>query len=216
MATTTMVPGAAQPRRWALALLLGTALLAALAFIVIAALPYFLSSASRLGEYGTRGGVLLTHIAAGIAAIVVGPFQLWMGLTGRRAPFHRTLGKIYMGAIAVSAAAGYYLAFNTDGGWVFGAGLAGLATAWVITTGMAYAAIRRRLFDQHKEWMIRSYVVTFGFVFFRMFFAATEAAGVGTVFERLGAASWFCWAVPLLVCEAVLQGRKVFGAPAEA
>lgn len=37
-------------------------------------------------------------------------------------------------------------------------------------------------------------------------------AGVGTLQEQLGVAAWFCWAVPLLVTEAVLQGRKILAA----
>jgi hypothetical protein len=36
-----------------------------------------------------------------------------------------------------------------------------------------------------------------------------NAAAVGTVTERLTVCSWFCWAIPLLVCEAVFQGRKL-------
>jgi hypothetical protein len=72
---------------------------------------------------------------------------------------------------------------------------------------LAFIAIRRRLLEQHKEWMIRSYVVTFAFVFFRIFFRTLGAADIGTSLERAGAASWFCWAVPLLICEAILQGR---------
>jgi hypothetical protein len=27
--------------------------------------------------------------------------------------------------------------------------------------------------------------------------------------DRIGIAAWFCWAVPLLVNEVVLQGRKI-------
>ena len=57
--------------------------------------------------------------------------------------------------------------------------------------------------------MIRSYVVTLGFVFFRAFVGVTTALEVGTLHERLGAASWFCWAFPLLVTELILQGRKL-------
>ena len=60
--------------------------------------------------------------------------------------------------------------------------------------------------------MIRSYVVTFAFVSFRIMFTALQAAQVGQVQEQLGLASWFCWAVPLLITEVILQGRKVFGA----
>jgi uncharacterized membrane protein YozB (DUF420 family) len=39
-----------------------------------------------------------------------------------------------------------------------------LSTAWVLTTGMALAAIRKRAIERHRELMIRSYTVTFAFV----------------------------------------------------
>ena len=99
------------------------------------------------------------------------------------------------------------MAFHTDFGWLFGASLASLATAWVTTTAMAYLAIRKSLVEQHKEWMIRSYVVTFGFVFFRLLMPLLQ--NVGTDTERLAAAGWLCWTIPLLTTELVLQGRKI-------
>jgi len=43
----------------------------------------------------------------------------------------------------------------------------GLAMAWILTTGVAWAAIVRRKVVLHKEWMIRSYLVAFAFVTFR-------------------------------------------------
>jgi len=49
----------------------------------------------------------------------------------------------------------------------FGIPLMGLATAWILTTGVAWAAIVRRKVVLHKEWMIRSYLVVFAFVTFR-------------------------------------------------
>ena len=58
--------------------------------------------------------------------------------------------------------------------------------------------------------MIRSYVVTFAFVFFRVFLGVTSVMGVGTEAERLTAAGWFCWSVPLLVTEMALQARRTF------
>jgi hypothetical protein len=121
---------------------------------------------------------------------------------------HRVLGLVYLASVGLSAAAAYYLALHTDFGWVFGAGLASLATAWLVTTAMAGVAIVRRLHAQHGEWMIRSYVLTTAFVVFRALFEALGTAGIGTLPERLAACSWLCWSVPLLVTEAVLQGRK--------
>ena len=57
--------------------------------------------------------------------------------------------------------------------------------------------------------MIRSYVVTTAFVTFRLWFSLLGWLGVGTRAERGAIMAWSCWAVPLLITEAVLQGRKI-------
>ena len=207
--TTATMSRASGPGRGAMTLILAAVALG-LIFIAVAALPYFTPSSESLARYAPNGWVLLIHIVTGMVALLSGPYQLWTGLARRPLARHRTLGKIYMVAIVISSAAAYFLASTTQGGWVFGFGLAGLATAWLITSGMAYVAIRRRMIEQHQEWMIRSYVVTFAFVTFRVLFTGLQAAGVGTLNEQLGASAWFCWALPLVVTEAFLQGRKVF------
>ena len=191
------------------ALCLGLVAAAGLTFVILVALPYFRLAPEHLRGYWPRRWWLLLHIASGIVALLAGPIQLWLGLAQRRAVLHRRLGLVYVASVAVSAAAAYRLVLAPNFGWVFGAGLAGLATAWVVTTGAAFLAVRWRQFDQHKEWMIRSYVVTTAFVSFRLFVILLETAGVGTLVERFSAAAWFCWAIPLLVAEAVLQGRKM-------
>jgi uncharacterized membrane protein len=197
--------------RWPSAMLLSVAMLVALGFAAFFALRYFLAINEQVfGFYWPRRGWLLLHVGAGIVALLTGPGQLWLGLNRKRLALHRKLGIVYMAAVAVSSVAAFYLAAHTDLGWVFGAGLTGLAIAWIVTTGLAFAAVRRGLIHQHQEWMIRSYVVTFAFVSFRIFAGILQAAQVGTLQEQLGAASWFCWAAPLLVTEAVLQGRKIF------
>jgi hypothetical protein len=188
--------------------------LVGLVFIAVAALPYYRLDPNSFRTYWPRRWWLLTHITGGIVALLSGPVQLWLGLTDRRPALHRRLGMVYLAAVAVSAAAGYYLAFHTDVSLVFGAGLAGLATAWLVSSGMAYAAIRRLLFEQHKEWMIRSYVLTTAFVSFRALVVLLEATKVGAdTVPRLEIASWFCWAMPLVITEAWIQGRKIFAVP---
>jgi hypothetical protein len=192
---------------WRLAAFLAVAGVAAIVFVAIAAIPYYLSASYGPPEYAPRKGWLLLHISGGIVAILTGPVQLWLGLEGRGMTWHRRMGMAYMTAVGLGAIGGYYLAFNTDFGWLFGASLAGLATAWVTTTAMAYLAIRKWLVDQHKEWMIRSYVVTFAFVIFRLLMPLLQ--NVGTITEQLAAAGWLCWTIPLLTTELVLQGRKI-------
>lgn len=195
--------------RRVLAVLLSLTALAAVWFVAGAAVPYFLSSSYGPPEYAPRRGWLLLHIVGGIIALLTGPVQLWLGLSDRGMEWHRRMGIGYMTGVAIGSLGAFYLATHTDFGWIFGAGLFGLATAWVTTTTLAYLAIKRSLIDQHKEWMIRSYVVTFAFVTFRVVQPALAAAHIGTPLEQLAAASWACWAVPLLITEAVIQGRKV-------
>jgi multisubunit Na+/H+ antiporter MnhB subunit len=187
---------------------LGLAVAGALVFIGVAALPYFLrTDEAQFRQYWPMRGWLLVHIAMGMVAILSGPVQLWLGLSDRYPAVHRNLGFVYMAAVTLGAVAGYYLAFSTSGGVVFGSGLAGLATAWLMTTGLAFLAIKRHLYEQHKEWMIRSYVVTFAFVTFRAFDTLIESRM--PLLDHIGISAWFCWSVPLLLNEVVLQGRKI-------
>jgi hypothetical protein len=192
------------------------ALVAGIGFVIGFVFPYFRLTPESFGVYWQKRGWLLLHITTGTIALLLGPFALWLGLARRRMYLHRMLGVTYMVSIALSCTAAYYLAFHTEVSWIFGMGLAGLATAWLVTTGLALISIRKRMISQHQEWMIRSYVVTLAFVNFRILVGILQVAGVGTLVERLNAASWFCWAFPLLMTEVILQGRKILKAPSPA
>jgi predicted membrane protein DUF2306 len=198
-------PEAARTR----AVVLALATIAGAFFIAGSALPYLAPDTVHAARYASRRAWLLAHLAAGTVALLVGPVQIWLGLGRRWLGLHRRLGIAYAASVAVGSVAAFGLAARTQLGWVVGMGLTGLGVAWLVTTGLALLAVRRGLIAQHQEWMVRSYVVTFAFVTFRAFWTLLQAMGVGTLPEQLAAASWFCWAVPLLVTEAVLQGRKI-------
>ena len=210
MQGTSVLDVPAPPSRRSLIGLLTLAMLMALAFFGGAALPYLISPGYNAELYAGKRIPLLLHIAGGTVALLTGPIQLWLGLTDRRMHLHRRMGMAYMLAVAVGSLGAFYLAAHPSGGyWVFGAGLAGLAVAWVTTTGMAFLAIKRSLVTEHKEWMIRSYVVTFAFVLFRVGYVALQALRIGTQEQQLSVMAWSCWAVPLLVNELIVQGRKI-------
>lgn len=178
-------------------------------FFLVAGVPYLVPGSQSIRGFAGREPWILAHIVAGGVAIFIGPVQIWLGLKRRALRIHRRLGYAYLVSVAVSSIAAFYLAATTLNGWMFGMGLAGLGLAWVITTGLAYVAVRKHDYLQHQEWMIRSYVVTFGFVFFRIFVVLSSVLAVGEIRERLTVASWICWSLPLLLTEAVIQGRKI-------
>jgi hypothetical protein len=202
---------------WFWMALLIIALVNSLGFFIAFALPFLLLRAKFLARFEeVRHFWLLAHIAGGSLALLVGPFQLWMGSTRRHMPVHRKLGMLYLLSVAVASVGAFFLAVTTRRGPIFGFGLGSLAFAWIITTGLAYFAVRHRMFVQHQEWMIRSYVVTFAFVTFRMSIGLFQLFKIGTSDQRIETASWLCWAVPLLLTEAIIQGRRIFSTRTDA
>ena len=195
---------------WTFLLLLSIAVPLVVRFLLVYMVQYLSLDPQVFGDlFWPRRYGLLMHLAGGSVAILIGPVQLWLGETRRALAWHRALGMVYLVGVLVGCLGGYYLALTTPYvGWVYAFGLFGLAVAWTITTGMAYLAIRRRFIALHREWMIRSYVVTLAFVFNRLFDEVAAHMGVSDVGERQKAAAWLCWAVPLLLTEPLLQLRK--------
>lgn len=194
------------------------ALVAAAVFWLVAATPYFRLQSEGFGRFPElfwpRRYALWLHILGGAMAMFLGPVQLWLGQTRQKLQLHRTLGKLYLLGVALDNVAAYYLCLTTPVGFVYATGLFGMTLASTITTVMAVVAIRYRNFEQHREWMIRSYIVILAFVFFRAMAGGMEAAGIGGTgivgdTARATLAAWCSWAIPLLVTELFLQWPKL-------
>jgi uncharacterized membrane protein YozB (DUF420 family) len=195
------------------------ALLGALALVVLyfarSKVHFFVdfSEPSYSPYFWPRRFGLLLHISGGAVAISTGLVQLWLGLSGRTSALHRRLGRLYVTGVAVGIIGGTYLAATIPDRLAYSSGLLGLNLAWLATTGMGYLAIRRGAVSQHRAWMLRSYTVTFAFVFFRLA-ADTLSGRVAVVPELETMLAWGCWAVPLLVAEVLIQLPAVRQAPA--
>jgi uncharacterized membrane protein len=180
-------------------------------FIVCSAWPYFDVSPDQYGPYfWPRRWWLVLHIASGVIALTLGLVQLWLGLTNRVTGLHRALGKLYVLVVLSGSIAGFYLALTIRGNPPYATGLFMLCVAWVVTTSMAVLAIRRREALQHREWMMRSFTVTFAFVTFRFGVDVLVSQGMSAA-DAQSIMAWACWAVPLLLLEPLLQLRKTRG-----
>ena len=154
--------------------------------------------------WARRFGLLL-HITGGMVALLIGPWQFSQRLRQWNIRLHRWLGHTYLIAILAGAAGALYLAATTPFGWGWGIALGTLALAWLTTSGMAFYAIKNRMVQIHREWMIRSYVVTFGFVTFRILGDIGVIARLGPPMENAIARVWVAWTMPLLAAEVIMQ-----------
>ena len=139
--------------------------------------------------------------------------QIWLGLTHRTGVLHRTLGKVYAAGVLLASLGGFYMAFTIPGHPAYTTGLLALNGAWLLTTGMALYAISQRRIEQHREWMLRSYTVTFAFVTFRLAEQILRnwiTLPDDPVADELDTAmAWASWAIPLLIVEALIQLRRM-------
>lgn len=171
------------------------------------------SLASYTSYYWLRRFGLIPHLIGGALAITTGLVQIWLGLTNRVSTLHHVLGRVYATGVLIGSLGGFYMAVTIPGPLPYTAGLFTLDVAWLITTGMALYAIRTRRVEQHREWMLRSYTVTFAFVTFRLvdnvrqLWLQAPPTDLADGFEVLLA--WACWAVPLLIAEPLIQLRSM-------
>ena len=106
--------------------------------------------------------ILISHIATGAIALLLGPLQFSTTLRKKSLTLHRWLGRTYMAAVLISSVLALYITMTFEvpsARWVMGT----MAALWLITTIFAWAAAASRNLLQHKLWVSRSYLFTFTF-----------------------------------------------------
>jgi uncharacterized membrane protein len=187
----------------------------AVAFVIKYVLFYYRHyDAASFDTLWPRRAWLFLHINGGTLALLTGPWQFWSGLRQRHMRIHRWTGRLFLLGVAAGVAGAVGLVVKEVGYWAFGVGLMGLAVSWLVTTAMAYYSIRKGLVALHKEWMIRAYVVTFAFVFFRVMSDYSPMSRLRPEGDRDITIAWACWVVPLAVTEMIFQLRRVRSAVA--
>ncbi|WP_242092839.1 DUF2306 domain-containing protein [Aestuariivivens sediminicola] len=179
-------------------------------FIIKNALPYFGFDEAVFGKLWDYKWSLIAHVSGGILAIIIGPFQFWKSFRNKFLRIHKLLGRIYLIAILIGTLSAIHLAWTSalKIHWTWAMSLQGLAFAWMVTAGMAYISVRRKRIQQHRDWMARSYVVTFAFVTFRWLYELPMLQDLGTFIERGPTTIWVSWTVPLLITEIFISWNK--------
>lgn len=204
----TLIPET--PTAWLKTLVWGLILVFAGKFVFVEALPYFGFDEETYGRFWGMKWPLIGHISGGLLALVLGPFQFWVGFRNRYLHVHRWMGRLYLAGIFVGTMSSITLALTTGMAihWNWALSLLVLAFAWIGTTGMAFRFILLKRINLHKEWMVRSYVVTFAFVLFRFLNSYPPIVENANFLERGATLIWVSWVIPLFITEMVLQWNK--------
>ncbi len=151
--------------------------------------------------------LLIPHGLAGLTALLIGPWQLSSRFRQKHVRVHRIMGGFYLGGITVAALMGMYIStvHGTPPLRVF---TYVIATTWLLCGWTAFASVMNGNYQQHRQWMVRSYAVTTIFVTARVVFALP-------IIHRLGAAAsapvlWTLLVMTLILTELGLSWRGVF------
>jgi uncharacterized membrane protein len=169
MSTTAGAPTAAQrkpPIRMKTAL--WTAMWLAIVFVFITSellliADYPLYRAYRLQVIADRYR-LVPHALFGTLALLIGPLQFSTRLRQKHLKLHRVLGRVYVVSVFLAAA----MAFAIAWGRPLMPAISVQAGAWIVCTAMAFVTAWNRQIAQHRQWMMRSYAVTFTFIVLRL------------------------------------------------
>ena len=188
-------------------------ILCALYFVVDRALPYIYNFGNEQFSdyYWPNRWWLVGHLLGGMTAIIIGPFQFIKAIRNRYLKTHRLLGKIFIIAIIIAASCAFYMSFavSPQVNIAWSISLFFLALPWLTSALMAYRMVRLKRIPQHREWMIRTYVITFAFVLFRVLEESSISRSLMETFEERGPTCiWLSWAVPLFITEVILQWNK--------
>lgn len=183
-------------------------------FAVVVAMAYFtLHTGIRGLRYFTDfpageriAWLLLPHIGTGFIALVLGPWQFWPALRNRYPRLHRRMGRAYVISVGISSLLGLYLALMRTN-LLFKTGIASLAVAWMVTGAMAVLTIRKGLVQEHREWMLLNYVLTWSFVTFRV--GSNFMRDLGYEPAQVLILTWLCWVPQLLVASLVMHINRL-------
>ena len=196
MATT----GKLQPKKYRHArtdAVIGIAAVSSLVFIWLIAVPAF--GPDRLPRHAGHYALLTGHVVGGALMLISGAIALRIGLTKSWFRWHKPAGYTYLASGTVAASIALGRSFDTS--HTPGLSTASLAAFWLMFTAMAFRAVRNRIFEQHRDWMARSYVLAWTFVFCRLWTRAAPQSLQGNENDMI----WFTWVVPILLAEMFLQ-----------
>ncbi|RBL91132.1 DUF2306 domain-containing protein [Chitinophaga flava] len=169
---------------------------------------YLRLTPEAMGKYFPVRWFLLMHITAGGGALVLGPFQFSKRLLQNRKP-HRVIGYLYLLAILASSICAVVLAATTAYAinWAYAFSLQVWVSVWITTTFVAWWLAVKGQYKQHKDWMIRSYLVTLAFVVSGLALKMPVVQRLGNFADIGPTFFWLGWSLPLYAYE-LIKGMK--------
>lgn len=222
----TLSPPSAPGRRWWRRPWIVPLGFVAVAFIAFS-LPRYLTldrTQSRVQQpaYDWHYPLLVLHVIFASVAMLTCVLQVWPWFRARYRHIHRVAGRVYVfaGVFPAGVTALVIGVITPFGPAAMSSGLV-MAPLWLLFTYQGLRTARRRLFVDHRKWMVRSFALTMSIITNRLWGVVygvaldsqfdTTFLGSAQLFtySLAGSTTWLGWVIPLLVAEWWLQRDEV-------
>ncbi len=169
----------------------------------------FLLTKTESVRYSVYLPAFYIHILTGSIVLITGVFQFSKRIRARYTAWHRASGRIYIFVILIfTAPSGLVMSLYANGGLAAGIGFALLALLWWIFAWKGFQNAIKKHWDKHREFMMRSYALTFAAVTLRLysFFFALAGFRGETIYIII---AWLSWVPSVIVVEIYLRQKKI-------
>jgi uncharacterized membrane protein len=152
--------------------------------------------------------VLMIHASAAGIALLLGPLQFLEPIRRRARVLHHWIGRTYIAACMIGGISGGLLAPFTAAGPIAASGFLMLALLWLWVNALGWrAAAVKRNYDEHKNWMVRSFALTFAAVTLRLYLIPPQIAGIDfvTAYQWI---AWLAWVPNIAIAEWWIASRR--------
>ena len=149
---------------------------------------------------------VVMHMAGGTLTLFFGPLQFWKSFRNRFLQAHRLTGYVYMAGIALAGLSALRLSLISTC-VPCRVSLFLLAVLAILSTAFSWIAVRNRDLENHRKFMVRSYVCVLAFVAVRVDSIFSLDFLFGQIADetlRRVVNEYFWSFVPLIVAEVVM------------
>lgn len=151
------------------------------------------------------------HVFTSILIITSGLFQFSKTILNNYTRIHRISGSVYLiTTLLISGPAALVMSFYANGGYPAQASFVILSILWLGSTFLAYYFVRKKDYEAHGKWMVRSYALTLSAVslrlysyLFNVFYFTMDPVDLYILL------SWMSWIPNLIAAEILIKSGLV-------
>lgn len=123
--------------------------------------------------------------------------------------WHKILGRLYVwNILLINAPTGFIMAIYANGGWMGKSAFLTLDVLWFYFTLKAFTTALNRNFDEHRDYMIRSYALTFSAISLRSWKIIITYTGWVDMAYIYIVDAWLALVINLMVSEWIVRRIK--------